>query len=283
MFTRLAPGIFSFDHRAVDGKNGIVIGARSALAIDASNDPDEGQAMAAFIQVHRRTPAHLVLTHGHGDHVLGSGAFREGEVIAHAQTPSVVRRHLPHWAKRAGIPPAQLATQVAWPTTTFSDELRIDLGGRHVRLFPTPGHSPDGICAYVEEERILFAGDTVVTNIVPSIDDGDSTDLESSLRALAKMDVAILVPGHGAILRGREQVQDGLWWMIEYIASLRVFIRDALDRGHAPDDVVDLANYARFVGDRLPVGEYGMPKRHRNAVNQITREESNKNQFCSQV
>jgi hypothetical protein len=38
----LAPGVFSVDSRFVDGKNGIVIGKRAALAIDGSNCEDEG-------------------------------------------------------------------------------------------------------------------------------------------------------------------------------------------------------------------------------------------------
>ena len=46
----LALGVFSVDSRFVDGKNGIVIGKRAALAIDGSNYEDEGAAMASFIR-----------------------------------------------------------------------------------------------------------------------------------------------------------------------------------------------------------------------------------------
>jgi hypothetical protein len=66
MFNELAPGIFSADSRFVDGKNGIVIGRRAALAIDGSNYEDEGAAMASFICSSGFEPDRLALTHGHG-------------------------------------------------------------------------------------------------------------------------------------------------------------------------------------------------------------------------
>ena len=51
MFTEVAPGIFSVDHQVVEGKNGIVFGSRVGLAIDTGNTPEEGRAMAAFLQL----------------------------------------------------------------------------------------------------------------------------------------------------------------------------------------------------------------------------------------
>ena len=66
MFNELAPGIFSADSRFVDGKNGIVIGRRAALAIDGSNYEDAGAAMASFICSSGFEPDRLALTHGHG-------------------------------------------------------------------------------------------------------------------------------------------------------------------------------------------------------------------------
>ena len=46
--------------------------------------------MAEFIVQHGRSPDRLALTHAHGDHLLGSAAFRGAEVIAHMTTDSLV-------------------------------------------------------------------------------------------------------------------------------------------------------------------------------------------------
>ena len=98
MFEEVAPNVFSAASRFVDGKNGIVIGSRAALAVDCSNYPDEGQAMADFICRKGFAPDHLALTHGHGDHIWGGVPLMSGEVFAHHLTPSVMERQ----SKNAG-------------------------------------------------------------------------------------------------------------------------------------------------------------------------------------
>lgn len=94
-----------------------------------------------------------------------------------------------------------MTEQITWPTITFADELYLDLGDKHLHLFPTPGHSQDSISIYVEEEKLLIAGDSVVIGIVPAIGDGNSVVLEASLRKLAALDIEVMIPGgHGAVV-----------------------------------------------------------------------------------
>lgn len=161
----LVPGIFSVDSRFVDGKNGIVIGKRAALAIDGSNYEDEGAAMASFIRQNGFEPHRLALTHGHGDHILGTGPLAQGEVFAHALTPAEIEKQIPGWAAHWEVDEAEARARVIQPTITYQDERRMDLGGLHASMFPTPGYSPDGVSIYIEEHRLLFAGDSVVTGI----------------------------------------------------------------------------------------------------------------------
>jgi glyoxylase-like metal-dependent hydrolase (beta-lactamase superfamily II) len=273
MFTEVAPGVYSVDHRHVDGKNGIVVGERAALAIDAGNYADEGQAMADFVRAQGRQANRLVLTHGHADHVLGSAAFRGGETFAHVLTPLVAQRTVSKAAERAGVALAQLGAQVAWPTITFSRELFFDLGGKHVRLFPTPGHSLDSISAFVEEDRVLFGGDTVFSEFVPAIGDGDGLTLESTLWLLVDMDIEVLVPGHGPVVYGVEEVRTWLVWLADYMVRVRAFVADGLERGDTPATVAEAASYQQLVGDRLPADRHGMVDRHRGVVQKVIQEE----------
>ena len=274
MVAEVAPNIYTVEHRVAEGKNGVIIGRRAAVALDTGSDLTEGQAVAAVIRDHGRAPDRLILTHGHNDHVLGSAAFAEAEVVAHALTPDVMRKHLPAMAAARGLTPAALAAELAWPTITFSGELWLDLGGRTVHLFPAPGHSDDGICAYVPEERLLFGGDAVVTGIVPAIGDGDSRRLEASLRRLLDLDIDILVPGHGPVLRGAAVARDWLNWLITYLGGVRQAVRAGLDRGETPEAIVAAVDYARFVGDQLPDGRHSMPRRHQHTVGRIIAEEA---------
>jgi glyoxylase-like metal-dependent hydrolase (beta-lactamase superfamily II) len=273
MIEEILPGIYSIEHRVVEGKNGVILGRRAALAIDGGIDPEEGAAAARFIRERGHVPERLALTHGHGDHVLGAAALAAGEVFAHAATPAVIRRQIPGWAERAGENAEQTAARIVWPTITFTGALRIDLGGHTVRFFPTPGHSEDSVSALVEEAGVLFAGDTVVTGILPAISDGDGRDLEATLRGLAALDIEILVPGHGPILRGRESIREQIRWLADYLARIRAEVHDRVRRGDAPEAILDAVDFDTFVGDRLPADRHGMPRRHRATVAKIVAEE----------
>jgi glyoxylase-like metal-dependent hydrolase (beta-lactamase superfamily II) len=184
----VAPGVWAVDQSVVEGKNGVVVGRERAVAIDTGNSEADGQAMVDALRAVGHGPDRLILTHGHGDHVRGSGPFRGGEIFAHHLSPAEMRRHLPDIN--------EVGETLAWPTVLFDGELRLDLGGRTLRLFPTPGHSVDGICVYVESERVLFAGDVVVTGIVPAIFH-DGREMERSLERLLELEIDLLVPGHG--------------------------------------------------------------------------------------
>jgi cyclase len=272
MPTEIAPSIFTTDHQVADGKNAIIFGSRRALAIDTGTYPEEGQEMVDFIRAQGREPDLLVLTHGHGDHVLGSAPFKGAEVIAHDLCAAEMRRLLPDLAGRKNISFEDLAAQIVWPTITFNDELTLNLGNKTAWLFPTPGHSQDGISVYVREDRLLIAGDSVVTSIIPAIGNGDSRALQASLARLITLDIEIMVPGHGDVVHGREQVQDCLAWPIAYLGQVRAAVQDALARGVAPDEVVELVDYDKFVADRLPKDRHNMPNRHRDSVGKIVQE-----------
>lgn len=272
-FSRLVPGLYTASQRVAEGLNGIVVGARGALAIDTGNDAGEGGAMADFVRAQGFEPRLIALTHGHGDHILGGGAFPEAEVIAHRLTPGVMRDEIARIAPRLGRAPDEIAASIRWPTLTFDGDLTLDLGGKTIRWLHLPGHSPDGVGLYVEEDRALFAGDTVVTAIVPAIGQGDSRVLEGSLRRLVALDIALLVPGHGAPLVGAERVRDWIGWQIGYLAAARDHARAALAAGRTPEEAAEGAAFAAFIGDRLSADRHHQPRRHRDTVLKIAREE----------
>jgi glyoxylase-like metal-dependent hydrolase (beta-lactamase superfamily II) len=268
VFTEVAHDVHVVEHRLVEGKNAIVFGRRGALAIDACNYADEGEAMASFIRSRGCAADRLALTHGHGDHILGSGAFRGADIYAHAAAPRTIEKHLPMWAERYfGGSPAAAEAAIARPNVLFDGELRLDLHGKTVRLFGTPGHSPDSACAFLEEDLGLCGGDTVVTGIVPAIADGDSRQLEATLRQLVSLAAEVLIPGHGQVLRGRSVISEHLEWMAAYLGAVRDVVEQHF--GEGLEAVLAAADYARFVGDRLPEEPHGMPRRHRMVVSKI--------------
>lgn len=77
----------------------------------------------------------------------------------------------------------------------------------------TPGHTEGGICLYDKKDKILFSGDTIFANGGIGRTDlpgGDHAILVSSIEALSKLDVKIILPGHGepVLSNGSEYIKE---------------------------------------------------------------------------
>ncbi len=278
MFTELFPGVFSVATRFVEGTNGIIVGERGALAVDVGFYADEGLATAEFIRSMGYEPKRVILTHGHSDHVLGGAAFAGAEVFAHKRTPAEMHRQLQTFAVKKDLQVELLLSQALWPTITFSNELLIDLGDKQIQMFPAPGHSLDHIAIYLPNERMLFAGDNVVTGIVPAIADGDSRLLEATLRHFLTLDIDVLVAGHGRPLIGAQAVCEWLLWVIDYLSGIRGVVHQALMDGLTQDIAADAVGFEQYVGTRLPADQHHMLRRHRDTVLKIATEEAERSE-----
>lgn len=264
------PGIVVFEHSVVQGKNAIVFGTTDVLAIDACMLPSEATAMLDIATTRDRRVDYLAITHGHPDHVFGSGQFKSVEVIAHSEHDDMVRSAVAKHASRTDQDPDDLYASLAHPSTVLERSITIDLGGRPVELFHTPGHTPDSICAFLPNEGVLIASDTVVTAIVPAVTDGNSFLLETSLRALADRNAALLVPGHGPVVTGAESVRNTILWSADYLHAVRARIADCVTEGR--NDFTSAVPYQEFVGNRFDADTHNMPQRHHMVVEKIASE-----------
>ncbi len=77
----------------------------------------------------------------------------------------------------------------------------------------TPGHAPDHICFFLEEERVLFTGDMILqgtTTVIVPRSGGDMVKYLESLERLRTMRrVDRIAPGHGEIIEEpREMIEE---------------------------------------------------------------------------
>ena len=81
------------------------------------------------------------------------------------------------------------------------------MGGTKVRILLTPGHSVDSVCYYIEDEGVLFSGDTLLgtgTTTVHNLGDYRRT----LARLLELPNLKVICPGHGPIVNDpRERLQ----------------------------------------------------------------------------
>ena len=96
------------------------------------------------------------------------------------------------------------------PTVSFDSEMRIDLGGREVRIMHLGrGNTAGDAVVFLPKEKILITGDLVV-HPVPYMFGGYPGEFGRTLVKMEQIRFDTIVPGHGEVLRaeaGRNYVR----------------------------------------------------------------------------
>jgi glyoxylase-like metal-dependent hydrolase (beta-lactamase superfamily II) len=186
---------------------GIVVGNRATLVVDTGLGPRNGQTVIREMnKVSRNTEVYVVSTHFHPEHALGEPAFAAtAHVIrARAQQQDIDEFGLSlakQFASRSPLT-ADLLKDVAFRKADifFDKEHALDLGGVRVRLmWLGPTHTRGDTIAWVEGDRILFAGDIVMNRRFVSFASpyASVTTWLSDFDQLEKLNPARIVPSHG--------------------------------------------------------------------------------------
>ncbi len=217
---------------------GAIITRDGAILVDTLPFPEESHEMATFIaRVCRPGVQYVILTHYHADHTYGAYLFPQADVMAHIHCRALLTQVGTPALEEAKIEVPELEEVVLRsPDITFQDgEIGVRLGGRMIRLIHTPGHTQDSVMVYVEDDRVMFAADTVMP--VPSIVDGDMDILRASLRKVTERPIENMVQGHGeVILRG--EVQGMVDISLAYLDTIEGMATQAVesDKGRGKGD-----------------------------------------------
>ncbi len=140
---------------------GVIIGPQWAVVVDTLM-PQETLALREFVE-HKIGLAvrYVINTHHHADHCWGNCFFPGATIIGHERCRQLLLERTPSALEIASQEnPLYKQLTIIPPQITFQKgKLTLQVGKKHLVLFPTPGHSEDGISVLVEEDRVLFAGD----------------------------------------------------------------------------------------------------------------------------
>lgn len=167
---------------------------KELLIIDPA---DEAERIQRKISQMGGIPKAVLLTHGHFDHMMAADNLRETydiPVYAYESEKALLEN-----------PGANLSGAWASPHVLHADQWvkdgeKLDLAGMHLQVFHTPGHTAGSCCYYLQEEAVLFSGDTLFAGSVGRTDFPTSStgDMRESLhRLLAELPEETRVcPGH---------------------------------------------------------------------------------------
>lgn len=178
----------------------LIEGKSCNYIIDTGCGSIDGEALKRYHTENYGTKDIVIInTHFHFDHVWGNGVFADCPIIGH----SLCERIMLEKNKEAEEEFADCINgnvSLVTPNIMFDSELYLNRDGLY--LFHSRGHSPDGICIYDKNEKILYAGD----NIGDTVDEPLPQLMETSWmyrEAVAKMkslDFKLLLSGHNEVL-----------------------------------------------------------------------------------
>ncbi|MBU8933790.1 MAG: MBL fold metallo-hydrolase [candidate division Zixibacteria bacterium] len=163
-------------------------------------DPgDEAQRIIEAVDQAGFTPKAILLTHGHGDHIVALTEVKEkyriplyigdGEQDLLANPSANVTALVGH---SIITPP---------PDHLMNDGDTLAIGSVQLKVLMTPGHTTAGVCFYDEIEARLFTGDTLFFSSVGRTDlpGGSTEQLIDSIKTkiLTLPDSVTCHPGHG--------------------------------------------------------------------------------------
>lgn len=162
----------------------IITNAKHGILIDAAAEPATYQKA---LEEAGAELSHILLTHGHYDHVGAVAALKKATGCKVYMDP----------ADAAGSQLLPLTPDVITDTWPAGDELTID--ELTFKIYHTPGHTPGGVCLWCD--GVLFSGDTLFAGSCGRTDfpGGSMRQMQQSLSLLAALplpDETKVLPGH---------------------------------------------------------------------------------------
>ncbi|OBI13704.1 MBL fold metallo-hydrolase [Mycobacterium sp. E2497] len=212
---RLSEGVHRTRLPFCDVTVGLAWGSTGVLLVDTGSTLTEAAAIDADVRrLAGRPVTHIVLTHKHFDHVLGSSVFAGAELYC---APGVVGAlssatgALRDDALRHGAEPRAIDRAIAAlrrPDRGLYNAV-IDLGDRTVEVaYPGRGHTTSDLVVVVpgtnpDHPIVVFTGDLIEESGDPAIDaDSDLAAWPASLDRVLALggSEARYVPGHGHVV-----------------------------------------------------------------------------------
>jgi len=209
--------VFYYVHSFVLGE--ILIDTSTVYVADELKAELQGKKISAIIN-----------THFHEDHT-GNNRLLQEVMGAEIYAPPEA---LPHLAQPDTRQP--LYIKLCWsrpePSTGLPLGENIRVGDFTLQVIPTPGHSPDHVCLYEAQHRLLFSGDLICGERVKYLRaDEDFHLLLASLKQLQGLEIdTIFCAVSGVFPNGNQVLQN----KINFMENLQAEVLDQNRKGRSP-------------------------------------------------
>jgi hydroxyacylglutathione hydrolase len=147
----------------------------------------------------------IICTHAHPDHIEAVELFQK--------KPALIMLYEEEWQFLKNIDqytsvPMHIDLNSKVPDF-FLKEGEFSIRGINLKVIHTPGHSPGSVSIYWPDQKLLFTGDLIFKGGLGRTDlpGGNGALLKKSIERLKELEIEWLLPGHGDIIGGKEEVR----------------------------------------------------------------------------
>jgi alkyl sulfatase BDS1-like metallo-beta-lactamase superfamily hydrolase len=199
-----------------------------------------------------------VYSHGHVDHVFGTGPFEEEasergwpapHVVAHENLPPRFDRYVltagyNAWVNRRqfGLMELTWPTEYRYPDETYRDAHAFEAGGERFELHHARGETDDHTWTWVPGRKTICCGDMFIWS-TPNCGNPQKVqrypgDWARALREMAALGAELLLPGHGFPIAGAGRIRTTLSETAELLEHLHDRTVAMMNEGARLDDIL---------------------------------------------
>mgnify|MGYP001232950177 FL=1 len=273
----------------------LVEGENSNIIIDTTGTIETAREVKAlFDEINSNPIEAIIYTHNHGDHTYGATVFAEDsdpEIYAHDSTEEYLSRVIgtirPIISARSNrmfgnsLPKSEVEnngigpfleigrdgrqTGLLYPTKTFSDKIKFEVGGVKVELFHAPGETNDQLFVWLPDKKALFPGDNFYKTFpnlytIRGTPYRDLAGWVNSIDMMRYLQPEFLIPSHTRPLAGKDNInkilttyRDGIQFVHDQTVRL-------MNLGLGPDDIAEILVLPKHLRDSPFLKEfYGSP------------------------
>jgi glyoxylase-like metal-dependent hydrolase (beta-lactamase superfamily II) len=209
---QVAEGVQVHESEFIQSNAIVVRGRAGVLLIDPGVTGAEMACLASDLRDQRQPVVAGFSTHPHWDHLLWHAELGAPPRYGTARCAASVRDQAsdPDWkAREAEELPPEIADDVPLDLLGIINGLpaeatEIPWDGPQVRILEHQAHAPGHAALWIEERRVLVAGDMLSDVLIPMLDLNAADPIEDYLVALRLLegvagDVDAVIPGHGSV------------------------------------------------------------------------------------
>lgn len=229
---KVTPSLFVFKSRLFEMNSGVFVNGGDAYLVDPGILSAEISRVLRAVDGGTVAIRGIIITHSHWDHILGPERLPGVPVIAHPRAAEAFAHDAEHIAstvtERLAAEGYARETPFVSPSVDVivADGLALPCGDRTLRLVHAPGHCSDQLVIYDPLERTLWAADMLSDIEIPFVD--DVAAYRRTIERLRALEIATLVPGHGAPTADPAEIQERLAWDHAYLVRLEREVASAV-------------------------------------------------------